>query len=188
MLQPTFVPFTPWTTLDSYRDLLDVVAAQNLIENVAPIQLGIRLLIPAGSRLLELSEVRDMVDPFEPSALVYPWRHLDKRMDELAARVQQLAADGDKLHRSRSDSFALIWQAVFGRPQALALTPTAAIPHFSEPWYCCAEPTQEQFVSIAAAQQPEAPEAAIAVAAVEIHSDVELDSDVEVDRDVDVLP
>ena len=54
VLQPTFVPFTPWTTLASYRDLLEVIAAQNLIENVAPIQLGIRLLIPAGSRLLEL--------------------------------------------------------------------------------------------------------------------------------------
>src|SRR5208282_3280878 len=30
VLQPTFVPFTPWTTLDRYRDLLDVIAAQDL--------------------------------------------------------------------------------------------------------------------------------------------------------------
>ena len=47
VLQPTFVPFTPWTTLAGYRDLLTVVAEQDLVENIAPIQLGIRLLIPA---------------------------------------------------------------------------------------------------------------------------------------------
>ena len=27
-LQPTFVPFTPWTTLEGYRDLLAVIADQ----------------------------------------------------------------------------------------------------------------------------------------------------------------
>src|SRR5438034_4285582 len=53
-LHPTFVPFTPWTTLDGYLDLLRVIAEQGVIENVAPIQLGIRLLIPEGSRMLEL--------------------------------------------------------------------------------------------------------------------------------------
>src|SRR6266446_6020044 len=58
ILQPTFVPFTPWTTLDGYLDLLRVLAEEGLEENVAPIQLGIRLLIPAGSRLLELQDVR----------------------------------------------------------------------------------------------------------------------------------
>ena len=45
-LLPTFVPFTPWTTLEGYQDLLDVLAEQGLSENVAPIQLAIRLLDP----------------------------------------------------------------------------------------------------------------------------------------------
>jgi len=166
VLQPTFVPFTPWTTLAGYRDMLEVIAAHNLIENVAPIQLGIRLLIPAGSRLLELEEVRDLVDPFEPSALVYPWRHVDPLLDPLAARVQELAAEGDKLRRSRTETFALIWRAACGDSQPPARAVQPAIPHFSEPWYCCAEPTQEQFVTIAAARQPETQEpAAIATGA-----------------------
>jgi radical SAM superfamily enzyme YgiQ (UPF0313 family) len=187
LLQPTFVPFTPWTTLESHRDLLEVIAAQNLIENVAPIQLGIRLLIPAGSRLLELREVRDLVDPFEPSALVYPWRHVDPRMDALASRVQALAAEGDKLRRSRSDTFALIWRAACARPQPPSLTAPAAIPHFSEPWYCCAEPTQEQFIYLAAPHQPAVPE----LDALEPAADAavaEADGEVAVDRDVDVFP
>ena len=57
-LQPTFVPFTPWTTLEGYCELLEVLRDEELVENVAPIQLAIRLLIPAGSRLLELEEIR----------------------------------------------------------------------------------------------------------------------------------
>jgi hypothetical protein len=49
-LHPTFVPFMPWTTLSGYIDLLGVLQELELIENVTPIQLGIRLLIPEGSR------------------------------------------------------------------------------------------------------------------------------------------
>jgi radical SAM superfamily enzyme YgiQ (UPF0313 family)/biotin carboxylase len=52
VLNPTFVPFTPWTTLEGYRDLLGLLAAEDLVYHVAPVQLAIRLLIPAGSRLL----------------------------------------------------------------------------------------------------------------------------------------
>ena len=151
LLQPTFVPFTPWTTLDGFRELLEVLATENLIENVAPIQLGIRLLLPAGSRLLDLSEVRELVDSFEPGALAYPWRHSDPGMDALAVHVQKLAAEGAKLRRSRSETFALIWQAAglrFGSEALAAPAPPTPIPHFSEPWYCCAEPTEDQLACI----------------------------------------
>ncbi|HEY4330854.1 MAG TPA: CUAEP/CCAEP-tail radical SAM protein, partial [Phycisphaerae bacterium] len=73
-LHPTFVTFTPWTTLDGYLDLLRVIVAEDLVENVAPVQLGIRLLIPEGSRLLELAETRELVGAFDAESLVYPWR------------------------------------------------------------------------------------------------------------------
>src|SRR5438309_1889561 len=79
-LLPTFVPFTPWTTLDGYDNLLDVIAQQDLYENVAPIQLAIRLLIPAGSRLLELPDVRALVGAFDSAALIFPWKHEDARV------------------------------------------------------------------------------------------------------------
>src|SRR3989449_4787512 len=67
-LHPTFVPFTPWTTLDGYLDLLRVIEQLGVVENVAPIQLGIRLLIPEGSRMLELDDVRLIVGPFDPQS------------------------------------------------------------------------------------------------------------------------
>ena len=74
-LAPTFIPFTPWTSLDSYRDLLQVLASEDLIENTAPIQLAIRLLIPAGSRLLELADVRERISHYDAAALLHRWTH-----------------------------------------------------------------------------------------------------------------
>lgn len=161
ILQPTFVPFTPWTSLSGYLQLLALLADEDLVENVAPIQLGIRLLIPAGSRLLELEEVRNAVGDFDSSGLVYPWRHPDARMDNLSERVQELASAGDRLKRSRADTFAQIWQAANelagekADPGGVAPKLSARkVPHFTEPWYCCAEPTQDQFISIASDARP----------------------------------
>jgi radical SAM superfamily enzyme YgiQ (UPF0313 family) len=153
-LHPTFVTFTPWTTVDGYLDLLRVLAAEALVENVAPIQLGIRLLIPEGSRLLELEEVRRGVGAFDAESLVYPWKHLDARVDKLSEIVQSVAADADRKKQSRSATFARIWAAAhaaagIAAPKlALVERSGAAVPFLSEPWYCCAEPTKEQLVSI----------------------------------------
>ena len=155
VLHPTFVPFTPWTSLVGYCELLSLIADEDLVENVAPIQLGIRLLIPAGSRLLDLADLRSSIGPFDPAALVYPWKHSDPRLDALAGRVQTLAHADDRLKRSRGETFMLIWRAATGLAAADAgLHPIAKgsgrkVPHFTEPWYCCAEPTEDQFVSIA---------------------------------------
>src|SRR6202163_2667558 len=91
-LHPTFVAFTPWTTMRGYLDLLGVLAAEDLVENVAPIQLGIRLLIPEGSRMLELEDVRRMVGPFDPQLLAYLWKNADPRVDALSETVQEIAA------------------------------------------------------------------------------------------------
>src|ERR1700740_1640756 len=65
VLQPTFVPFTPWTTIEGYCELLEMLREQELAGNMAPIQLAIRLLIPAGSRLLELDRIRRNVATFD---------------------------------------------------------------------------------------------------------------------------
>ncbi len=154
ILHPTFVPFTQWTTLESYLDLLRVLQAESLIENVAPIQLGIRLLIPEGSRLLELDEVRGNVGSFDPQSLFYPWKHADPRVDALSETVQAIAAEGDRRKESRSTVFERIWKATHAAAGLDAPniqtshTSPVAIPFLSEPWYCCAEPTREQFVSI----------------------------------------
>ncbi|HXC32630.1 MAG TPA: CUAEP/CCAEP-tail radical SAM protein [Verrucomicrobiae bacterium] len=159
-LLPTFVPFTPWTTLPGYVELLDLLAEQGLCENVAPIQMAIRLLIPAGSRLLELAEVRAMVGPFESAALVFPWTHQDPRVDALAREISQLVQRGDSLKLSRTEIFSHIRraaQAATGmRPangSAHALRKSAPVPYLDEPWYCCAEPMDAQLVSIGKSEE-----------------------------------
>src|SRR5882757_2282284 len=158
-LHPTFVPFTPWTTVDGYLDLLRVIEQQGVIENVAPIQLGIRLLIPAGSRMLELEEVRRLVGPFDPQSLAYPWKNADPRMDALSETVQEIAATAERQKESRAATFERIWMAAHAAAglSAPKISPPkrsqAGVPFLSEPWYCCAEPTRDQLVSIGA-QKP----------------------------------
>src|SRR5260370_1106261 len=123
------------------------------------IQLGIRLLIPEGSRLLELEEVRRIVETYDAQSLVYPWKHVDPRLDRLSETVQALAAEGDRKKESRSAVFQRIWRAAHDaaglespRIQRPYL-PGAAVPFLSEPWYCCAEPTRDQLVSIGGAPE-----------------------------------
>jgi hypothetical protein len=149
------VPFTPWATLDGYLDLLRVLADEGLVENVAPIQLGIRLLIPEGSRLLELEEVRRGVGVFDAESLVYPWTNADPRVDLLSDAVQAIAAEADRKKESRVVAFSRIWKAAhaavgIAAPE-LRVREERSVPFLSEPWYCCAEPTRDQLVSIGGA-------------------------------------
>ena len=143
VLQPTFVPFTPWTTIEGYCELLEVLREQELAGSMAPIQLAIRLLIPAASRLLELDEIRQSVATFDEAALVYPWKHADPRVDHLCEQIQGIVHSGEKMKRNRAEIFERIEDAAFGvanggitRSALPALPSRAAIPHLNEPWYC----------------------------------------------------
>lgn len=147
-LVPTFVAFTPWTTWNGYQELLRTISDLELVSNVPPIQWAIRLLIPEGSRLLELPEIRGNVGPFDREALVYPWRHPDPRMDTLQRAVDARVAgtrrsDRDLLFRellalvSPSGSSPQMPQ-VPPMPQIAQIPPVvrAAVPYLDEPWYC----------------------------------------------------
>ena len=139
-LAPTFVSFTPWTTLESYVDLLHEIDRLDLVDHVAPIQLAIRLLIPQGSRMLELEDVRAVAGPFDPASLTYRWQHPDPRVDALQAELTRIA--GVKLTASRRELFARVWNVAHERAglastrRDVALTPRAAVPYLNEPWYC----------------------------------------------------
>jgi radical SAM superfamily enzyme YgiQ (UPF0313 family) len=147
-LVPTFVAFTPWTTMSAYVDLLEVIDSLDLVDHVPPVQWSIRLLIPAGSRLLGLSEIRDLVQPFDPLALAYPWHHSDPMVDALQQTIADLAARGGA---SRVETYEAI-RAAAAEAASVTLTPTARtdhharprVPYLTEPWYCCAEPTEGQ--------------------------------------------
>ncbi|MGH9862414.1 MAG: CUAEP/CCAEP-tail radical SAM (seleno)protein [Candidatus Acidiferrales bacterium] len=143
VLSPTFVPFTPWTTPAGYLDLLGLLAELGLVDHVAPIQLAIRLLIPAGSKLLELPREVLPVGEFDPAALTYRWEHSDAHVDELRRCVQDRVKQGEARGESRREIFAALWRlAREAAGEALAydalteILPRAAIPYLNEPWYC----------------------------------------------------
>jgi radical SAM superfamily enzyme YgiQ (UPF0313 family) len=136
-LNPTFIAFTPWTTRESYIALLRRLTELDLVEATSPIQFALRLLIPLGSRLLELEDVQAVAEEFDPKSLAYPWKHPDPAMDDLSKQAYHAVWSGQKKSRPRRDIFAEIWQLATARPlENFDLLPRAAIPYLDEPWYC----------------------------------------------------
>ena len=139
-IAPTFVAFTPWTTIDGYLDLLESVERLGWIEAVASIQLAIRLLLPAGSRLMALPEVRRVAGPLDGDALAHTWTHDDPRVDALQRDLQRLV--GRRLNAPRTEVFdaaRALALAAAGRPPLAGARPRAArvtVPYLTEPWYC----------------------------------------------------
>src|ERR1700722_11654198 len=145
-LAPTFIPFTPWTTRESYRELLELLVVLDLVEHVAPVQLALRLLIPRGSRLLQLADAQAVIPEFDEPALLFRWRHPDPAVDALAEQALRIAAS----HGSRREVFGYLWNLVNDHPlpENLNRKPNSAIPYLDEPWFCCAEPTEEQLAHV----------------------------------------
>jgi radical SAM superfamily enzyme YgiQ (UPF0313 family) len=138
---PTFVAFHPWLTLASYCDLLDTIDELDLVEHVAPIQLAIRLLVPEGSRLLALDEMRTHLGAFDPATLAYRWTHPDPRVDALQREV--IALVGRRLTDDRRTVFDEVSPLAHERadvpPRRVESRPArdrATVPYLNEPWYC----------------------------------------------------
>ena len=139
-LVPTFVAFHPWLTLEGYYDLLETIDALDLVDHLSPIQLAIRLLVPRGSRLLELEEMRAHLRAFDAETLTYRWSHPDPRVDDLQREVMALV--GMRLNSDRRrvfDEVRAIARDRAGLPVAEDPRPArdrATVPYLNEPWYC----------------------------------------------------
>ena len=151
-LSPTFVPFTPWTTRAGYVELLDQLALLGLEDDVAPIQLGIRLLVTADSALLELDDIRAGVEAFDAASLTWPWRHRDAAVDQLQVDVMRVVGSMngaprrevfdaiDALARGDAAAIRLKPSGIRLTRSGIRLKPDSTAPHLTEAWYCCAEP------------------------------------------------
>jgi radical SAM superfamily enzyme YgiQ (UPF0313 family) len=144
LLIPTFVAFTPWTTLAGYREFLTELVRLELVDQVSPIQCAIRLLILPGSKLLELPEVRAIIGDLDEAKLSYIWRNPDPRVDALQADLEYLAQSCAAQNIPRREVFRRIWQRAFqevGDPAGnISLPnlppPSRFVPYLTEPWYC----------------------------------------------------
>ena len=137
-LQPTFLAFTPWTTMENYRDLLRVLRDLELVESVPSVQLALRLLITSSSRLLELDDIRSIVGAFDRNLLIYPWKHADAQVDAVGARIFRLVDKLQKQGQNRTQIFARIWEEAGDEPlpENFHLIPRVTVPFLDEPWYC----------------------------------------------------
>ncbi len=147
-VRPSWMPFTPWTTPDQVRNLLEFVAQNDLIGNVDPVQYTIRLLLPPGSLLLAHPDLDAHLGDYQPERRSWSWQSADPAADalqkELAELVEQKTAAGDSaidIYNSIRTACAL---------PALVINPEAftTVPRLSEAWFCCAEPTSAQLAPI----------------------------------------
>jgi radical SAM superfamily enzyme YgiQ (UPF0313 family) len=141
-LRPTFVTFTPWTSLDDVRELIDFITGQELVDHVDPVQLTIRLLVPPGSLLLDDPETRACFGELIPDTLTHTWQHPDARVDALQrALVARVAAAG-RHNEDPGATFLALRDAVYracGQPApALTRVPTTRqpVPRLTEAWFC----------------------------------------------------
>lgn len=139
-VQPTWMPFTPWTSLDDYLHLLQWIRSRDLIAHVPAVQLSIRMLVPPRSALLDHDDVEQWLGALDAANFSYAWRHLDPRMDRLQKDVARLAEEhaGDDAY----DVFRAIEALAYGaagreapqwqEPQVVDLPP----PRLTEDWFC----------------------------------------------------
>jgi len=154
-MNPTFVAFTPYTSLPGYIEFLQVIRDNDLIGNVAPIQYAIRLLLPSGSLLLDLPETQAALERFDEHALCYRWKHPDPRMDELQKEISAFVPKAQAASASREEIYSGVLRLALraaGREAEFSPVEPAnhviQVPQLDEPWYCCAEPTDDQMAII----------------------------------------
>lgn len=153
-LRPSLVAFTPWTSLDDYERMLDMMETHDLIDATDPVQLSIRLLIPPGSALLAKSDIQRFLSPLDQASFQYPWTHPDERMDRLQQAVSAIVETSAKEEDDAMVTFGRIrgmTDEIAGRHTEsstrtkVSRPDRAKPPRLTESWFCCAEPTTRQF-------------------------------------------
>ncbi|MBI3271095.1 MAG: B12-binding domain-containing radical SAM protein [Planctomycetes bacterium] len=144
--RPSFVAFTPWTTLEDYLDVLDALEAEGLVDSVDAVQYSIRLLVPPGSLLLSRPALRPHLGGLEQAAFHYTWTHPDPAMDRLHADVSAVVEEAARAEEDAGTTFLRIRrlaEAAAGRVLVgasstveTARTDRPRPPHLTEPWFC----------------------------------------------------
>ena len=136
--RPTWLPFTPWATLDDVQDIAEFVAAHDLVGNVDPVQYTVRLLLPTGSLLLGHI---DGIGEFDAERLSYSWTSpLDPLQARLAALVENAPIRPTRRSTTRSG-----WRSTSPPVDLRGIRQAARL---TEPWFCCSEPTDIQLAAL----------------------------------------
>ena len=138
--RPSLMPFTPWTTLDDVADLIDFVAALDLVGNVDPVQYTVRLLVPEGSLLEPVLRHSSGLGPYDAERLTWSWKSPDPAVDELqtrlAALVEGAQTAGEPIGRIYRRVRAAVHAAAGRHAPHGALRSEEGRPRLTEPWFC----------------------------------------------------
>lgn len=138
-LRPSLLPFTPWTTLEDYREIVDFVVTNDLVDHVDPIQLSIRLLVPPGSLLEKHAEMTPHLGKLVPDLCTWTWSHPDPRMDALHQAASAIVADAAMTHEDAATTFERLRVAATGVHRERSRDEKARrpkAPRLTEPWFC----------------------------------------------------
>lgn len=142
-MRPSLLPFTPWTTLEDFRELVAFIEEHDLVENVDPVHLSIRLLVPPGSALLDRRESAAWLGPLDDAGFTYRWANPDPRVDELQSaisrEVEQSERDGNEPVETFQRIKQLAWNIAGLQPPPVRSTPTRTWrrpPRLTESWFC----------------------------------------------------
>ena len=138
-MRPTWVPFTPWTTMSDYREILEFVSGQGLVTHVDPVQYSIRLLVPPGSLLENHAEFMPHRGELDGEAWSWNWTHPDPDMDVLQRDVADLVESAAGAGHSAGETFVRVTElaGVSLTPDQVAATISArAAPRLTEDWFC----------------------------------------------------
>ncbi len=161
-LRPSLVAFTPWTTIEDYAEMFDLVEQHGLIDCIDPVQYSVRLLVPPGSALLtppktHPTPMAQFLGSLNQQKFQHIWSHPDPRMDSLQKAVTKAVENSTQAKEDSECTFYRLWKLVYDTAgltfsslnKAVSMNPDRARPpRMTEPWFCCAEPTTDQFHSI----------------------------------------
>lgn len=142
-LRPSLLPFTPWTTLEDYIELLEFFEEYDLVANVDPVHFSIRLLVPPGSALLDEPDSDEWAGPLDETAYTHIWRHPDPRVDELQREVAAYVEEAARCDSDPYETFAGLKALSYAKKGAeprevprLRTGPSRQPPRLTESWFC----------------------------------------------------
>jgi hypothetical protein len=150
-IRPTWLPFFPWTTPDDVAAIFDFINTHDLVGATDPVQLSIRLLIPKGSLLEDHPAVTPYLDGYDSHALSWRWRFSEPETGVLHKELEAIAANASDCGQEAAATLEEMREAVgrfVGRRLDRPSGRLSPVPRLTESWFCCAEPTEGQSVSI----------------------------------------
>ncbi len=144
-IRPSLIAFTPWTTPEDYIELLNFIEKNELVYEIEPIQMSIRLLIPPGSSLLELKDLREHIVKFEPDKFIHTWKHPDSKMELLNYKVSKIVENHTAINKDPLETFiaikkefSVIFPEIIDHKNIIfqAKKHTIKPPKLTESWFC----------------------------------------------------